>query len=63
MKKEPQRIIFYVVIDTELLEPNNILALRMTRKSAREYIDSQWGLLGVPKRIRVRRAKGVLFET
>lgn len=56
--KEPIKFIFYAVIDSETSE---ILSVQMTRPKARLYIDSQWGLLGVPRRIRVRRAKGVLF--
>jgi hypothetical protein len=54
------KFIFYAVYDKDA---NKILALRLTRKDARLYVDSEWGLLGVPKRIKVRRAKGVLFTT
>lgn len=62
MKKEPQRFVFYVAIDTTQPEPNNIHALRMTRKSAKESIPlTAEGTAS--KAFKVRRAKGVLFET
>lgn len=60
--KQPQRLVFYVVIDTTQPEKTNVFSLRLTRKAANADIP----LTDEGKRskaFRVRRAKGVLFET